>query len=107
MHREILGLKRGDPRTGDHKDRRRTLDNTDNNLRVASRLQQMYNIGKSRSNKSGYKGVHFHRQSGKWRAQISVAGKIKSLGLFDTPELAYVAYCKAADMYHAEYACVG
>lgn len=38
------------------------------------------------SSKSGYRGVYSF--AGKWRAQITINGKIISLGMFDTPEAA-------------------
>lgn len=107
MHREILGLKYGNPLTGDHKDRTRTLDNTDGNLRVASWREQGMNRGAHRDNTSGYKGVSFHNATGKWVAQINVDGKRKHLGLFDTKESAYVAYCAALKLHYGEFACLG
>jgi hypothetical protein len=42
--------------------------------------------------KNPYLGVSFHRASGKWAAQLSVAGRNTHLGLFDTPEQAQAAY---------------
>lgn len=45
---------------------------------------------------SGYVGVAYHRHSGKWYASISVQGKRRSLGYYDTPEAAAAAYQAAA-----------
>lgn len=104
MAREILGLKFGNPLTGDHVDRTRTLDNTDKNLRIASQSQQKFNQGAYAGNKSGYKGVCFHKATGKWVAQIQLNGKRKHLGLFDTKEEAYAAYCEAAKKNYGEFA---
>lgn len=71
-------------------------DNRLVNLREATSRENAKNLGVRSTNTSGYKGVHFHRQSGKWRARICVDYKYVSLGLFVTPECAYAAYCNAA-----------
>jgi hypothetical protein len=106
MHRQILGLKAGDPRKGDHKKPWRTLDNRDSNLRLANRTQQQQNRRKQKNNTSGYKGVSWSKGSRKWTARIRVDGKYLYLGLFATAELAYAAYCAAARKYFGEFACV-
>jgi hypothetical protein len=106
MHRQIMGLDYGDPRQVDHKNRKKTLDNTDENLRFADDIEQKCNQGPKRTNKSGYKGVCWSKKAKKWVAQIQFHGKNKWLGCYDTPELAYAAYCEAAKKYHREFACV-
>jgi hypothetical protein len=106
MHRLILGLDVGDSPTGDHKESGDTLNNTDENLRFADRREQQYNKRKPSHNTSGYKGVSFHKKSGRWMAVIRVDGKQIYLGLFNTPELAYAAYCAAAIQHHREFACL-
>ena len=104
MHRQILGLEHGDSPQGDHKDRTRTLNNIDQNLRFASSEGQQQNKGKSRANTSGYKGVYLNKKTGRWIAQIRFHKKKIYLGSFDTPELAHAAYCSAAIKYHGEFA---
>lgn len=79
-------------------------DNRLENLRVANRSQNMSNTGLRRDNSSGYKGVTWHAQSRKWRALIHVNKKQTHLGLFDTPEKAYAAYCAAAKEVFGEFA---
>ena len=79
-------------------------DNRFCNLREATGGQNKLNKGKYKNNKSGYKGVHFHKQSGKWRARIWFGRKSVSLGLFDTPEEASLAYIAASADYHGEFA---
>lgn len=37
-------------------------------------------------------GVSYYHRNGKYRGQVSIDGKIKSLGYFDTPELAHAAW---------------
>ena len=71
-------------------------NNRISNLREATPLQNNWNVGRNRRNTSGYKGVSFHRQSGKWVARIKLSGKYASLGLFSTPQEAHAAYIDAA-----------
>jgi len=103
MHREILGLKFGDKRQGEHKNQA-TLDNRDENLRIATSSQNQCNRGPQRNNKSGFKGVSWYKRDKKWRACIEVKGKRSYLGLFDTPELAYEKYCLVAKQIHGDFA---
>lgn len=101
MHRVIFGARRGvhvDHRDGD------SLNNRRANLREATVSQNMRNVGVSVANRSGFKGVHLHKPSGKWRSQIRTASGRKSLGIFDTPEAAHEAYREAAIKLHGEFA---
>jgi hypothetical protein len=106
MHRQIKGLQDGDPREADHEDHLRTLDNTDDNLRIVDKWQQAQHRRKRRDNTSGYKGVQLCN-GGRWRATITVRGRRIHLGYFSTAKAAYAAYCQAAMEYHGEYACLG
>ncbi len=80
-----------------------TLDNRRANLRLATYSQNLRNQKRARHNTSGYKGVGWHKASGKWRAYIQFNGKHISLGYFDTPESAYEAYKKGALEYFGEF----
>ena len=80
------------------------LDNRRSNLRQASHTQNMHNQRKSKNNTSGYKGVSFHKPTGKWRPVIRVGGKMISLGLFFSPEDAANARSNAANTYHGDFA---
>lgn len=80
------------------------LNNKRENLRLASNWQNVANSGLRSHNTSGYKGVTYHKKTGKWRARIGVNGVQIYLGLFPTRELAYEAYCKAAAEHHGEFA---
>jgi len=73
-------------------------------LRLATASQNNQNIGLTKLNTSGRKGVHWDKKRGKWRAQIRRTGKLINLGWFDTPEAAHVAYCMAASEYFGEFA---
>ena len=101
MQRQILGLTREDRRQGDHVNHD-TLNNTDENLRVATRLQNRHNFRLNKNNKSGFRGVN--PRGKRWNAQISVSGNNFYLGERDTPEEAYKLYCEAALRYRGEFA---
>jgi len=75
-------------------------DNRWDNLREASRIDQMHNVGRLSTNTSGLKGVSWCRTTKRWQAHIKAAGKNYRLGRFDTPQLAHAAYCEAADRLH-------
>jgi len=85
----------------------RNLNKADNrieNLREASHAQNKHNVPAPANNKSGFKGVSFHKQRRRWTAQICYLGKTQRLGLFDTPEAAHAAYVEAAQRLHGEFA---
>jgi hypothetical protein len=85
LHRQILGLKRGDPRMGEHRNRNR-LDNRRANLRIAVRgdLDNKQNLDPYSTNTSGYRGVT--RRGSGWVAQCTVNYKNHYLGYYQTPE---------------------
>ena len=89
MHREILGLKKGDPRLGEH-GQRNSLDNRrfvdgEPNLRISNIAQNQHNTVRRRNNTSGFKGVRLHKRSGKYYAQIMSYGGI-SFWVHATPQ---------------------
>lgn len=79
-------------------------DNRLANLREATRSQNNMNSGRRADNISGYRGVHFNKQQGKWQARVHVNKKSVHLGFFKTPEAAHAAYCEAAKKYYGEFA---
>lgn len=79
-------------------------DNSWCNLRVATNSQNQANVLRWSHNTSGFKGVSWHKSTGRWQANIRSEGGKKSLGYFDTPEAAYEAYCTAAFALHGEFA---
>lgn len=93
MHRLILGC--GVEELGDHENGN-TLDCRRSNLRLCTKLQNNCNRGIQSNNTSGFKGVSLVKDTGKWKAQISINGKRISLGCFALPEEAARAYDSAA-----------
>jgi len=99
MHKEVMSISKGTE--VDHINRR-TLDNQKNNLRLCTRLQNQGNSEKYRTNKSGYKGVSWHKKSGKWQAYIG--DERKYLGIYKIKEEAALAYNNAARERYGEFA---
>jgi hypothetical protein len=58
------------------------------------------------SNRSGYKGVSWHRQGGKWQAIIKLNRRARYLGLFADPWDAAQAYNDAALAQWGEFALI-
>jgi len=83
----------------DHINRVRT-DNKWSNLRVVSRAQNAMNVSRRKDNKSGVTGVHFHKKSGRWVAEIGQ----KYIGLFATKDEAAAVRKAAAEQQYGEYA---
>lgn len=80
------------------------LDNRRVNLRLCTRAQNEANKGPGRSNKSGLKGVDFHKSSGKWRASMKHNLKRIHIGLYEDKVSAARAYDKEASRLHGEFA---
>lgn len=87
----------------DHRDGN-TLDCRKSNLRPATKQQNQTNQKTRSDNSSGYKGVSWAKREKRWFAKITVNGKQKGLGYFNSAEEAYLAYCKAAIDLHGEFA---
>lgn len=79
----------------DHVSRDRADDRI-SNLRLATISQNGANCSRHADGAAGLKGVHLHKESGRWRAQIMASGKRVHLGLFRTAEQAHAAYIAAA-----------
>jgi hypothetical protein len=93
MHREIMGLKHGDPRHVDHINHNSTvLDNRRSNLRVCTPSQNQMNRRLIR----GSKGVSWHKASQKWQARICHGETLMYLGLYESKRAAALAYDEAA-----------
>lgn len=99
MQNQILGIPPGE--IVDHRNFS-PLDNRRKNLRPASRSQNNHHIRIRRDNKSGVKGVYWHAQSQRFRAQL----KEKCLGNFKSLEEARLVYVSAAKAVFGEFASV-
>lgn len=74
------------------------------NLRLATRAENQRNRTRQKNNTSGFKGVHWHPQSGMWRARIVLGGKHTCLGLFKSLLDAAASYQSAAEKLHGAFA---
>jgi hypothetical protein len=84
----------------DHRDTDRS-NNRWLNLRDVPHATNVENQRSARvTNKVGFLGVSKHHRSERYRARIRVAGKLKPLGWFDTPEDAHEAYKAAKRLFH-------
>jgi hypothetical protein len=80
MHREVLGLDRGNPLEPDHINGVR-LDNRRSNLRVVTHARNMCNL-LPRGGASRYRGVTWVPNDRLWRARANLKGKAYSLGVY-------------------------
>lgn len=101
MHRLLAAVPDG--QVVDHKDGD-GLNNRRENLRICNTIHNTWNQRLRRDNLSGFKGVQFHRTTGKWRARIRVLGKLISLGLHEDKVAAAKAYNRAAVEHFGEFA---
>ncbi len=76
------------------------LDNRKSNLRLVSHAQNQKNMSKHSDNKTGYKGVSFHKKANKYQVFV---GK-KYIGLFIDIKEAAKAYNIAALEHFGEFA---
>lgn len=82
------------------------LDCRRDNLRLADACENAFNTALVSNNTSGYKGVYFHKASGRFHASIRAYGVRIFLGYYDDIEEAAGAYDRAARFFHGEFACV-
>lgn len=87
----------------DHKDRNQLNDKIEN-LRPASKHENMRNISSRKNSSSKYLGVCREKRYNKWYANIYIDGKLKFLGSFETEEQAALAYNEAAKVHYKEFA---
>jgi hypothetical protein len=85
----------------DHIDKN-TLNNKIENLREATCSQNMWNVGKIITNKSGYKNIHFEHN--KWVVRFRVNGEKKYFGRYEDIKLANFVAIEARNLYHKNYA---
>lgn len=101
MHRLLIDAPKGmevDHIDGDG------LNNTRENLRLATRQQNLANTRISRTNKSGYKGVSWDSVRNKWTAHIEINGRSINLGRFSEIQDAVAAYQSSAKNLFGQFA---
>ena len=109
LHREVLGLDRGDPNV-DHINGEK-LDCRRSNLRLCpnGQTENLRNARKRRANggkpcSSRFKGVSLDRRYGAWKAYITVGGATRHIGMFATEADAARAYNREAKRHFGEWA---
>lgn len=104
MHRHVMDVT--DPKIFVDHINGDGLDNRRCNLRICSRMENGYNRGVPKHNKTGFKGVTLAAcgKGEKWMAHITAQKRTLWLGAFSTPEEAARAYDEAARRLHGEFA---
>ena len=103
MHRLILfGENDNKKLLVDHKNHN-VLDNQRNNLRKCTYAQNLWNRNKFKNNKSGHKGIYWHKANKKWAAQIQVNGNKIHLGSFLDINDAITARKDAEILHHKDF----
>ena len=82
------------------------LNNCRSNLRPSTTSQNHANRRVNRNNTSGFKGVSWNRQAGKFEAHITVLRRKAHLKYFDDPRDAARAYNDAVLKHFGEFACL-
>ena len=102
MHHLIMGFPIGDMEI-DHIDCNKS-NNCKNNLRIVTKSQNAWNKKISRNNVSGYKCIHFHTPSNRWRVIIGKNNKKHYIGQYTDIEDARIAYLNAVSELHGKFA---
>jgi len=84
-----------------------TFDNRIENLREATPTQNAMNRPVINKNKLGSANVHWVNKSNKYRVRLSVDGKRKCFGYYDTIELASMVAEQARQKYYGNFAYKG
>jgi len=79
-------------------------DNRIENLRIANAAQNAQNRSLFSNNKSGCKGVIWHKAIKKWQSYVSFNKQMKHLGYFVDKELAELVAVEARNLYHGDFA---
>lgn len=100
IHRLVLGVK--DKRIVDHINGN-PLDNRKCNLRIVSRLENVWNHKEFITNTSGFTGIKKNKKGKEWSAFIGYKNKYIHLGSFDNKQDAINARKTAEIKYYGEY----
>ena len=103
-HRLIFLMHKGYlPVEIDHIDGNK-LNNRIDNLREATRAQNIFNRGLMKTNTSGVKGVSWSKERNKWEVQMYVDGKKHNIGRFENLEVAKAMAIAFRQQHHGEFA---
>jgi hypothetical protein len=100
MHRMIMGYPDS---FIDHRDGN-GFDNRKENLRLCTQRQNTWNKSVQHNSKTGFRGVFFQKELGKFRALIRIDGKQKHIGCFSNAIDAAIAWNNQALKSWGEYA---
>jgi len=101
MHRLITGVP--GTQQSDHINHNK-LDNRRENLRLATKSQNMANTLPRKTNTSGFKGVSWDKSRNKWAVEITVNYKNIHLGRYTDIKQAAQAYNEAAQKHFGSFA---
>ncbi len=101
MHRMIINPS--DKECVDHINHDK-LDNRRSNLRIATNSQNQHNSMLSKINKTGFKGIIWHKRDKRWQVQIRLDGKRTYLGCPTKLQDAIKLYDNCAKKHFGEYA---
>lgn len=101
LHRFIMSPPEG--MVVDHMNRN-GLDCRRSNMRITSKTKNAQNTRHRSHNTSGFRGVYFCKQTGRWRAEIRCNGKVKKLGRYHDKVHAARVYDVNAVELHGEFA---
>jgi hypothetical protein len=79
-------------------------DNRIENLRAATKSQNMQNKRCRSDSSSGVKNVYWNNKLDKWVVRMRVEGKLTHIGVFEDIELANFVASEYRDKYHGEFA---
>lgn len=74
-----------------------------NNLRETTETLNKGNTQKQSNNTSGFKGVSFDKESGKFKASIRINRVLKNLGRYATAQEASLVYLQASRLHFGEF----
>lgn len=101
LHRLIMDCP--DDMVVDHENNN-PLDNRKDNLRICTQQQNMMNRSIQSNNTSGITGVNWDKSRNKWRVQIALNKKHKTLGFYENIEDAIQVRRQAEIDYFGEFA---
>lgn len=81
-----------------------TLDNRRSNLRICNTSENAMNLRTPNDNTSGYKGVSWHKATGKWQVKIGFQKSVIYIGEYNNVTDAALAYNEAARKYFGDFA---